>query len=74
MKVVAARVSGVECPNNKRVEFSIQYIYGIGPTTAQAIMAETVGPLTPCWQLFQQGLQCLCEAYMKTVCFAGLGA
>eukprot|EP00899_Mesostigma_viride_P009661 jgi/Mesvir1/18697/Mv17183-RA.1 len=37
----AARVAGVEIPNNKRIEFALQYIYGVGPTTAKAILAET---------------------------------
>jgi small subunit ribosomal protein S13 len=41
LRIFAARVGGVEIPNAKRVEFSLQYIYGIGPTTAKAILAET---------------------------------
>jgi small subunit ribosomal protein S13 len=40
LKVVAARVGGVEIPNNKHVEYSLRYIYGIGPTTAKALVAE----------------------------------
>lgn len=44
LKVVAARVGGVEIPNNKHVEFSVRYIYGIGPTTARAVVSETVRP------------------------------
>jgi small subunit ribosomal protein S13 len=39
--VVAARVAGVEIPNAKRVEFSLQYIYGVGPTLAKSILAAT---------------------------------
>jgi hypothetical protein len=42
LHVVAARVAGVEIPNAKRIEFSLQYIYGVGPTTAKAILADTV--------------------------------
>jgi hypothetical protein len=57
----AARVGGVEIPNQKRLETALtcarhpcmislhrspflacSYIYGIGPTTAKAILAETV--------------------------------
>eukprot|EP00887_Chlorella_sp_A99_P006831 scaffold2.g6831.t1 len=41
LKVQAARVGGVEIPNQKHVEFSLQYIYGIGPTTAKAILVDT---------------------------------
>lgn len=39
--VRAARVGGVEVPNAKRIETSLTYIYGIGPTTARAILDET---------------------------------
>lgn len=36
-----ARVAGVDLPREKRVEVGIQYIYGIGPTRAKTILAET---------------------------------
>ena len=29
-----ARVIGVDIPNDKRMEISLTYIYGVGPTTA----------------------------------------
>ena len=32
-----ARIAGVDLPAEKRVEISLQYIYGIGKTTAHAI-------------------------------------
>ena len=35
-----ARVAGVDIPNNKRVEFSLRYIHGIGPTRAKAVVAR----------------------------------
>ena len=34
-----ARISGVDIPNNKHVEISLTYIYGIGRPTAQKILA-----------------------------------
>ena len=37
-----ARVAGVDIPTNKRVEFSLRYIHGIGPTRAKAVV-ERVG-------------------------------
>lgn len=37
----AARVAGVEIPNNKRAATALTYVYGIGNTTANKIMAET---------------------------------
>lgn len=36
-----ARIAGVEVPDNKRVEIALTYIFGIGRTTAQRILAET---------------------------------
>ena len=34
-----ARIAGVDLPRDKRVEVSLTYIYGIGPTTSQRILA-----------------------------------
>ena len=34
------RLLGVDIPNNKRVEFALQYIYGIGPARAKIICKE----------------------------------
>lgn len=34
------RLLGVDIPNNKRTEFALRYIYGIGPTRAQLIVDE----------------------------------
>lgn len=31
------RLLGVDIPNNKRVEYALRYIYGIGPTRAKII-------------------------------------
>ena len=35
------RISGIDIPGNKQVWVSLQYIYGIGPTTSQNILAQT---------------------------------
>jgi len=35
-----ARIAGVNIPTNKRVKISLCYIYGIGPTKADAICAK----------------------------------
>ena len=35
-----ARIEGVDLPRNKRVEIGLTYIYGIGRSTAQEILAE----------------------------------
>lgn len=34
------RLLGVEIPPNKRIEASLLYIFGIGPTTAKHVLAE----------------------------------
>ena len=34
------RLLGVDIPNNKRTEFALRYIYGIGPTRSKAIVTE----------------------------------
>jgi small subunit ribosomal protein S13 len=36
-----ARIEGVDLPRNKRVEVGLTSIYGIGPTRAQEILAQT---------------------------------
>lgn len=38
---MATRISGVNIPDAKRVEIALTYIYGIGLTTSQKILAET---------------------------------
>ena len=35
------RIAGVDIPGNKQVWVSLQYVYGIGPTLSQRILAET---------------------------------
>ena len=36
-----ARIAGVDIPNQTRVEIALTYIYGIGQTSAKAILAKT---------------------------------
>jgi small subunit ribosomal protein S13 len=36
-----ARIEGVDLPRNKRVEVGLTYLYGIGPTRARHILADT---------------------------------
>ena len=39
-----ARISAVDVPNNKRVDVSLRYIYGIGPSNARVICRKTNVP------------------------------
>ena len=36
-----ARIAGVDIPRDKRIEVSLTYIYGVGLTRSQAILAKT---------------------------------
>ena len=36
-----ARIAGVDLPREKRVEIGLTYIFGIGRTTSNKILAET---------------------------------
>ncbi len=39
-----ARISGIDLPNNKQIEFALTYIYGIGRTSSVAILEKTGVP------------------------------
>jgi len=36
-----ARIAGVDIPRNKHIGIALQYIYGIGPSLSQRILAQT---------------------------------
>lgn len=36
-----ARIAGVDIPRDKRVDISLRYIYGIGPTLARRVLETT---------------------------------
>nr|GMD77707.1 30S ribosomal protein S13, chloroplastic-like [Ipomoea batatas]GMD79345.1 30S ribosomal protein S13, chloroplastic-like [Ipomoea batatas]GMD81906.1 30S ribosomal protein S13, chloroplastic-like [Ipomoea batatas] len=40
LSIKCVRVGGVEIPNNKRVEYSLQYIHGVGRSRARQILAD----------------------------------
>ncbi|APB34411.1 ribosomal protein S13 [Gloeomargarita lithophora Alchichica-D10] len=57
-----ARISGVDLPREKRVEISLTYIYGIGLTRSQAILAATgIDPDTRVRDLNDQQIAALRE-------------
>ena len=35
------RILGVDIPANKKLEYSLRYIYGIGPTRSKLVLAQT---------------------------------
>ena len=52
-----ARLLGVDIPNRKKVEFSLRYIYGVGPTRAKEILeAVDIDPDRRTQELTEQEL------------------
>lgn len=50
-----ARISGVDIPRDKRVEISLRYIYGIGPSNSREILAKArVSPDTRVKELTEE--------------------
>lgn len=57
-----ARISGVDLPNDKRVEIGLTYIYGIGRTTADKIIEATgIDPDTRCRDLTEDDVKKLSD-------------
>ena len=57
-----ARIAGVDIPKNKQVWVSLQYIYGIGSTSSQKILAQTsVNPDTKVRDLSEEEVNRLRE-------------
>ncbi|MGI6375910.1 MAG: 30S ribosomal protein S13 [Anaerolineae bacterium] len=47
-----ARIAGIDIPNEKRVEYGLTYIYGIGHTSSMQILTRTgISPDTRCKDL-----------------------
>ena len=58
-----ARIAGVDLPRDKRIEVALTYIYGIGLTSSQKILAETgVNPDTRVRDLTETEITKLREA------------
>lgn len=52
-----ARLLGVDLPNRKKIEYSLRYVYGIGPTRAKSILEEAgIDPNTRTQELSEQDL------------------
>lgn len=57
-----ARIAGVDIPNAKRVEIGLTYIFGIGRTTSNKILAKTgIDPDTRCKDLTEEDIAKLRE-------------
>ncbi|MEW6083347.1 MAG: 30S ribosomal protein S13 [Chloroflexota bacterium] len=61
-----ARIEGVDLPRNKRVEVGLTYLYGIGPTRARKILAQTrVNPDTRVKDLSEADVSAIREFISK---------
>lgn len=61
-----ARIAGVDLPKDKKVVFSLQYIYGIGPTVSRRIVSTAgVNPDTKVKDLTDQEVSRIREAIDK---------
>ena len=51
------RILGVDIPNNKRIEYALRYIYGIGPTRSAFLIKEAeIDPSTRSHELSEEQL------------------
>lgn len=67
-----ARVSGVDLPNDKRIEVALTYIYGIGTTRAKEILSATgINPDTKARELTDDELLKLREYIDKGMIVEG---
>ena len=63
-----ARIAGVDIPRDKRVEISLRYIYGIGPSNSRDIVARArVSPDTRVKDLTEEEVSRLRDAIEKNV-------
>ncbi len=51
------RILGVDIPNNKKIEYALRYIYGVGPTRAKLIVEQAdIDPATRSHELTEEQL------------------
>jgi len=59
-----ARILGVEIPNEKRIEASLCYIYGVGPSTSKRILDTSgIDPNIRAGELSDEQLSALTHAF-----------
>lgn len=58
-----SRILGVEIPSNKKIEYSLRYLYGIGPTRAKIVLETTgIDPDARTHTLSEEALNRIAEA------------
>ena len=67
-----ARIAGVDIPRNKKIEFALPYIYGIGHTISQQILEESgVNPQKRVHELSEEDLLAIRNAITEKVSVEG---
>lgn len=67
-----ARIAGIDLPKDKRIEIGLTYIYGIGRTSANKILAETgINPDTRVKDLTEADEAALRECISKSFTVEG---
>jgi small subunit ribosomal protein S13 len=67
-----ARIAGIDIPREKRVEVSLTYLYGIGPTTSRKILERTgINPDTRVNQLTDEEVTRLRDVIEKEMVVEG---
>ena len=67
-----ARIAGIDLPRNKKVEFALPYIYGIGPTQSKKILESSgVNPETRVHELSENDLLAIRNAIGDMVSVEG---
>lgn len=60
------RILGVDIPGNKKIPYSLRYIYGIGPTIADQLCKETeIDPDRRAQSLSEEELNAIAELVVK---------
>ena len=61
-----ARLLGVDIPNRKKIEYSLRYVYGIGPMRAKSILDETgIDPNIRTQELSEQELSQISKVILE---------
>lgn len=62
-----SRLLGVEIPSNKKIEFSLRYLYGIGPTRAKIVLEKTgIDPNVRAHTLSEEELNKIAEVIIES--------
>merc|ERR1712159_52191 len=70
INITKARIGGIDIPQNKFIEYSLQYIYGIGHVTAKHILANAGVENKRTFELNEEELQKLRDEIDK-FCYEG---